>query len=198
MVAGPTPEPAVTMSLLAALAAALLSTAAEGAAPPSEPAGAPRASAAAATPATAPAVYLGAGLGLSSAIQGGDGGGSMVRLRFGVIRAPTLHVGLEGGVDRDGGERRAVLGVGATWFPWSGGTFVRGGVGMVARAFSSPGSTTSLGPSLQAGLGHAFGDRAGLDLTLNLEAQQQLDLTTGGQGGEGDLRLALWLGLDWF
>lgn len=190
MVAGPAAEPAVTMPFLAALAVALLSTATEGAAPSSGPAGAP--------PAAAPAVYLGVGLGLSSALQGADGGGSLVRLRFGVIRTPDLQVGLEGGVDRDGGERRAVLGVGATWFPWSGGTFVRGGVGMVARAFSSPGSTISLGPSLQAGLGHAFGDRAGLDLTLNLEAQQQLDLGTAGQGSEGDLRLGLWLGLDWF
>jgi hypothetical protein len=77
-------------------------------------------------------VHLGFGLGAGTIAQatGGDGGGSVLRIRLGAARSPRVAFGFEGALASSSGVQLGSYDVGATFFPWGRFFHLRGAVGL--------------------------------------------------------------------
>lgn len=126
-------------------------------------------------------------------------------LRVGATLTPRLLLGFDGGfvasVADDGGYTSSVqlnyYDVGAMYFPWERGFFVRAATGLsaIVQELEPLGKASARGFNVIGGVGYAFWLGRSFNLTLNVDFARHWFDDAGVEGGSA---WAAWLGFDWY
>lgn len=166
--------------------------------------------------------YIGFGLGGGSGrarigdesysfedLLGRSGTTGAINLRVGATVTPRLLVGFDGGAIgaiASGPSEIFQLNyydLGAMFFPWERGAFVRGAVGRSVFTIDTDGPVlagngTYGGWNALAGIGYAFWLGKAFNLTLNLDYQAHFLSSSGGIDVSRGSGWSAWLGFDWY